>query len=354
MAFFGVLPEIPSFGSQFAKSIGAGVSKGVDLAAQLAGQSLMEQMKLSQKQKLIQSVKDKYETKKFGNSDGEGPSSDIDKKIKDLKGLSPSQEQTSGEVGDTELQKAEDFYTVGLDELGRFETEKAKLKSKQAAAKDKAKEASIDRSYEFNKDFIKSTTDSYKSFESDLKPRLMQLQNLNNEQLISPSSAKFLEIMNLPLGMLENPSNELYEKVSQDLLKGLPETYGNRILKVEVENYLKTIPRLVNSPEGRRMIASNALKLGEIKQAFYNEMRNVQQTAIDKNERLPRDFEQKVFENSLPRVQKLTKQFTELSSIKSVPKGTVPFFNPQGTVSFVPNDPEAMKWAEQNGGERVW
>ena len=41
-----------------------------------------------------------------------------------------------------------------------------------------------------------------------------------------------------------------------------------------------------------------------------------------------------------------------MSEIKSVPKGKVPFFAPNGTIQFVPK--EHVQWAIENGGKRIW
>lgn len=213
-------------------------------------------------------------------------------------------------------------------------------------------EGSIERSHKAHEPFIKETTQKYRSFETDTKPRLLQMQNIPDEDLTSPTQAVFLEAMGIPLGALENPSSELYSKLSLDLLKGLPETYGNRILKVEVDNFLKTIPSLLNSPEGRRMIASNMLKLGEMKEVFYNEMRRQQKGSLAGNKALPKDFEQEVFDQVKPRIDKINNEFVKMAEVKEVPKGTIPFFNPSGDIEFVPK--EHAQWAQENGGKRIW
>lgn len=214
--------------------------------------------------------------------------------------------------------------------------------------------ATADKSYEREKQFIEDTTSSYKAFETDTKPKLLQMQSIPKEQLVAPGAAAFLEAVGLPLGLLEDPSSELYSKLSLDLLKGLPETYGNRILKVEVDNFLRTIPALINSPDGRRMIASNILKLGEMKEAYYKEMRNQQLSALDQSKPYPKDFQQRIFDNVKPQLDRINNEFVQLSQLTSVPEGKVPFFNPQGTISFVDDDPKAVQWASQNGGKRIW
>lgn len=253
-----------------------------------------------------------------------------------------------------------DELAAAMDEAGippTYSNKYVENRRRQDENKIKSEENSlkkVDESFKAQKDFIDSTTQGYRGFKTDMEPRLKQMQQINSDDLISPSAAKFLEIMDIPLGVLENPSNELYSKLSQDLLKGLPETYGNRILKVEVDNFLKTIPTLLNSADGRRMIASNLLKLGEMKETFYNEMRNMQKQYLDTEKPLPKDFEQRVLDNTLPMINRLNQDFSQMSQIKSVPENTVPFFDPQGGISFVPNNPEALQWAATNGGRRIW
>ena len=211
----------------------------------------------------------------------------------------------------------------------------------------------VENAYKAQQDFIDDTTKSYKGFETEMKPRLLQMQKLaSDDQLVSPTAAVFLEALGIPLGALDDPSSELFNKLSQDLLKGLPETYGSRILKVEVDNFLKTIPQLTNSPEGRRMIASNMLKLGEMKEVYYNAMREKQRQYLDENKPLPRDFQQVIFDQVKPQIDRINNEFVQMSDVKSVPKNTIPFFSPNGEIEFVPK--EHAQWASENGGRRIW
>jgi len=213
-------------------------------------------------------------------------------------------------------------------------------------------ELAFDRSYTAQEPFMKEVTDKYKSFETEMKPRLLQMRNIPDEKLISPTGAVFLEQLGIPLGALEDPSSELYQKLSLDLLKGLPETYGNRILKVEVDNFLKTIPSLMNSPEGRRMIASNMLKLGEMKEVYYDAMRTKQREALDNRKPLAKDFQQDVFDQVKPQIDRINNEFVKMAEIKQVPPNTIPFFSPSGEIEFVPK--EHAQWAQENGGRRIW
>ena len=273
--------------------------------------------------------------------------------------------QASQPIDPDQLQRIQEVRSQpGFDELDEVDQyraltnagvskENAESEAKLTGMKLERAQKSFESAYKTQENFINETTDKYRAFETEMKPRLLQMQKvLSDEQLISPTAAVFLENMGIPLGALEDPSSELYQKLSLDLLKGLPEIYGNRIMKVEVDNFLKTIPSLLNSSEGRRMIASNMIKLGEMKEVYYNEMRKQQQASLDTNKPLPRDFQQRVFDQVKPQIDRINNEFVKMSEIKSIPKNTVLFFNPMGEIEFVPK--EDVQWAMENGGRRIW
>lgn len=248
-----------------------------------------------------------------------------------------------------------------MDEVDQYRTmidngvspELAEKESKLTGSKLDRRQKASESAYKAQEDFINQTTQSYRAFETETKPRLLQMQKLaSDDDLISPTASVFLDAMGVPLGALEDPSSELYNKLSLDLLKGLPESYGNRILKVEVDNFLKTIPSLLNSPSGRRMIASNFLKLGEMKEVYYNAMRQKQRESLDSDKPLPRDFQQSVFDQVKPQINRINEEFVKMSDIKHIPPNTIPFFTPDGQIKFVPKD--KAEWAQENGGRRIW
>lgn len=212
---------------------------------------------------------------------------------------------------------------------------------------DEATERKIDRSYERTKEFRDKTTSAYRSWNTDTQPRLLQMQILNDKNLASSSTVAFAESIGLPVSLFSNPDTELYDKLSHELLKGLPDTFGSRILKVEVDNFLRTIPTLDNSVDGRRRIIASSLKIGEMRKALYDEMRSLESEYEDQP--LPRDFEQKAVERAEPRMQQITKEFTELSKIRDTPAGHTLYFSPDSQAIWVPNTQEDRFQAEQNG-----
>jgi hypothetical protein len=364
-----VIPAGKNFGSEFGKALGGGFSSGVSSAlesaremkkigyqAELKKKEMAEQLKgntqiirhIEKERGLEEGSLDPYvNDPKMAETVSRPP-----KKTQSSQPIDPAQLKSIQEVRDNpEYEKANPLkkYQMLLD--NNVSRENAQSEADIAAKSETVATGKFDKAYKANENFINETTSKHSAFETETKPRLMQMQHIPSEEIISAPAAQFLEFMGIPLGAIDSPGSELYDKLSHDLLKGLPETFGNKILKVEVDNFLKTIPTLMNSVEGRRMIATNMLKLGEMKEVYYNEMRKQQQDYLEKGD-FPIDFQQKVFDQVKPQIDKLNNEFMKLSEIKHIPPGEIPFFDPNGDIVFVPQ--EHAEWATNQGGKRIW
>lgn len=341
-------PEAANLPPEFQKMAYEAKLKGLETA-----------QKLKSNEKTIRSIE-----KERGLEEGSLQDLIHDPKLAEQLTRTPKKTQASQPIDPEQLNIIQKVRSTpgydGMDEVDQYRAltnagvskENAEVESKLTGTKLERQQKGFESAYKAQEEFINDTTKSYKAFETDTKPKLMQMQHMPSEDIVGPTAAAFLDTLGIPLGALEDPSSELYQKLSFDLLKGLPETYGNRILKVEVDNFLKTIPSLLNSPEGRRMIASNMLKLGEMKEVYYNEMRKQQRDSLDNQKPLARDFQQNVFDQVKPQIERINKEFVKMSEIKSVPKDTIPFFGPTGEIEFVPK--EHAQWALENGGKRIW
>jgi hypothetical protein len=366
------LGQRENFGSRFGAALGAGIASGAEQGLKLAEirerEKKKKEFEKQERESIAKFMMDQYklDTKDLpADFQKEILKGEYTTKARELTANKPAKKTQASQPIDPEqlaiIQKVR--KTPGyddMDEVQQYRTltdagvskENSEAEAKLTGQQLERRQKAADTSYKSQEDFIHQTTDKYKSFEMDTKPRLMQMQKIaSDEQLVGPTSAAFLETLGIPLGALEDPSSELYQKVSLDLLKGLPETYGNRIMKVEVDNFLKTIPTLLNSPSGRRMLASNMLKLGEMKEVYYNEMRRQQKDLLDSGKIFPKDFQERVFDQVKPQIDRINDEFVKMSEIKSVPKDKIPFFY-NGQIKFVPK--EHAQWATENGGKRIW
>jgi len=173
----------------------------------------------------------------------------------------------------------------------------------------KEEERKAEWEYTQHKDFRKEVTENYRdALETDM--RLNRMAELNNTgQLTAPATAVLLDKLGLPVSILGNPDSEEFDKLSKDLLKNIRTYFGARINVVEVENFLKTIPSLMNSQEGRSRVISNLKMLLEPRKLMFDEYRRIREERLQQGKPLPIDLEESVIEGIKPQLDELSQRF---------------------------------------------
>lgn len=107
--------------------------------------------------------------------------------------------------------------------------------------------------------------------------RLDRMKELSDKGGVStPAMVKTLDTLGLPIGILANPDTEEYRKLETDFIREARDIFpGGRITNYEIQSYLKTIPGLMNSPEGRDVIIRNRKLLNEAKKVRYDEYKKI-------------------------------------------------------------------------------
>lgn len=183
---------------------------------------------------------------------------------------------------------------------------------------DEADDKSFDKAGDYE-DKILSDYSAYRR-DSDVLSQMMSLADKGN--LPNPLLAQALESMGFPIGALKNPDAEQFDKLSQELVKNISGTYGNRILKVEVDNFLKTIPTLMNSEEGKKRLIRQWEIINEGKKAKYDAYRELQKEFPKK---LPKDYKFRAQDIADKKLDQLSKEFRSIGLEQNrvkVPKGT--------------------------------
>lgn len=164
--------------------------------------------------------------------------------------------------------------------------------------------------------------------------RFDRLEELNEGgKLTAPGMASFLDAFGIPLGVLNNPDSEEFDKLSKDLLKGVSSFFPGRINIVEVENFLKTIPTLMNSEDGRRRVINNLKALYSPTKIRYDVARELTKG----KKRLPHDLPELVRDASEPKIDQLAIQF-KLANLPPQPEGTALMWTPGGRAIYVPRN----------------
>jgi len=109
---------------------------------------------------------------------------------------------------------------------------------------------------------------------SDLRLTKM-IKKAESGKLSTPMMIKTLDYFGIPLSVLNNPSTEEYAKLENDYVRDVSSIFPGAIKNFEIESYLKTIPRLLNSDEGKLLVAKNLQLINKAKTIKYEAMKNI-------------------------------------------------------------------------------
>lgn len=134
-----------------------------------------------------------------------------------------------------------------------------------------------------------------------------RLEELSHEgKLDTPGYVEFLNRIGLDIPALMNPESQEFEKIAQSFTRNAKNYYGGRVSNFEIQQFLKTIPNLSQSPQGRARVIANLKYLNRAKGEHFKTLREV----IKENEGIPPfDLEEQVYERKSPRLDKLAEQF---------------------------------------------
>jgi hypothetical protein len=165
------------------------------------------------------------------------------------------QELTQGELQEL---SATSLRSISKEQQPVFEKEADKLEAKRVS------ELATDISNDFQ---------AAKS--EDMRLDRMEVLD-EGENLSTPLMVKSLQALGLPLGVLSNPDSEEFAKLEAEFLRDVRQVFpGGRITNYEIQAYLKGIPNLMNSSEGRKAIIRNRRLINDGKKVRYNAYKDI-------------------------------------------------------------------------------
>jgi hypothetical protein len=148
----------------------------------------------------------------------------------------------------------------------------------------------------------------------DSQMRLDRMSVLNDrgkipDSLINSALKAFsLGGYGIDLTSLAGADAEEFDKISSDFLKDAKKIFGSRLTDTDVRMFLKTVPTLTQSPEGRRRLIHNLSLLNKASKARYEAATNI----IKENGGYrPIDFEIQLDERSRGLIDNISKEFTQ-------------------------------------------
>jgi len=123
--------------------------------------------------------------------------------------------------------------------------------------------------------YIQETIDAYKGAREEAAVLGQMKQLVDRGKLITPALNKLMNLAGVPLGVLDNPDVENFDKLSNYLTRGISKYFPGRINVIEFQNFLRQIPTLQNSERGKKVIINNLEKMEELKFLEYNTMAEI-------------------------------------------------------------------------------
>lgn len=288
-----ILPNQPSFGAQLGTSLGQGLS--------MLAQSKIGEIQLQKKAKAWEGIGLDPQMANFIVQQPEWLQKEL---VGRLEGLGQPQGQ--------QLPRAQDAaqpITGQVDEaIQPSGMTIGKSKSQREEEAKKFKETK-----EFRKEIISAKKES-RSIINDLD-RLEELSA--SGKLDTPGYVEFLKRSGLDIPALTSPESEEFAKIQQGFLKNAKQYFGGRVSNYEVEQFLKTIPSLSQSPEGRQRVIANLKRIARGADEYYKAYEDV----IRENKGVPPyDVEEQVERKVEKRLDRIYEEFKK-DFAKPVPKG---------------------------------
>jgi len=235
----------------------------------------------------------------------------------------------------------EDGQGTDISKLGLTEDQAIKLAQLEMA---KGKETAREKASRFKetKEVRKDILETEKSAQENAM-RYDRMQKLNDKGTLIPGAFNAaLKKFGLDIESLKNPDSQEFEKLSVDMLKNARQIFGSRVTNFEVQMFLKAIPNLSQSQEGRNRVLRNLKIMNEGNFLRAKEMRSI----IKENNGVPPyDLAEQIQERVGPELDKLSKEFTtdvpaETVETKeqNIPIGSVKVQSPSGEMGYIPQE----------------
>lgn len=125
-------------------------------------------------------------------------------------------------------------------------------------------------------------------------------------KLSTPLMVKTLDYLGIPLGVLHNPDTEQYKKLESDFVKDVTNLFPGTIKNFEIESFMKTIPSLMNSDEGKVLVADSLMLMDEAKIIKYDAMKEILK---ENNGVVPRNLDMAVNDRTRDQMQDIKEKF---------------------------------------------
>ena len=265
----------PSVGQRFGSALGEGLSSGLQLLLQSKLQRMGEREKLSQLQSIL------------GGSDVPGQDIEVDF-------LDSARPQTPF--------RAEDLTDAQVLAINQLDPKMGALLQNQKTAAGREVGSKFKETKEIRKEILNQSKAAKEN-----NTRLDRMGKLNKSgKLINPLYNATLKKLGMDVAALKNPDSQEFDKLSNDMFKNIREIFGNRINVIEIQTFLKTIPTLSQTQEGRSRVIRN-LKL--LNRGAQERLKAMKEITKENRGVPPYDIGEQIEERISPELDKMSAEF---------------------------------------------
>jgi hypothetical protein len=190
-----------------------------------------------------------------------------------------------------------------------------------------------------SKEYIDTITDQWQKNFTNMA-ELKSLEELSNKGDVGTFKNRILTMAGWDPSLFTNPTEDIIQKVSNDLLPGGLSAYSGmgRVMQAEIGAMIKTLPSLIQTPEGRITIIKLLHAKGMILNSEYDAMNQLRLQYQGKIR--PDDFRLRVLEKAKPLMEAYQEKMHQIlapgsPTLKSM-EGKVAMFNTRGERMLVP------------------
>ncbi len=212
-------------------------------------------------------------------------------------------------------QRAEAYNAAGLTPQANTDLSQANSLENQAIAQEKLQRADERETRKETQKYVDKILDSYQGAKTS-EAILGQMEELSGKgNLSTPAMNTLLNKIGIPIGILNNPDSEEFDKLANTLTRDIQKFYGARILASEFQNFLKQIPTLNNSPEGRKRIIDN---LNTMLNPAKFEYEAYKQIIRENGGKRPPDLRERVMDRMEPLLDQWATEFKQSTQSKDI------------------------------------
>jgi hypothetical protein len=176
------------------------------------------------------------------------------------------------------------------------------LKEKQIKQKE------TEAAWKYSKQDIEDITKGSKQAKEFIQD-LNRMQDIEKEgQINTPFWNELLKRSGFDIPALKDPGSQEFDKIAANFQRMARSIYGARISNFEISQFLRTIPDLSQTPEGRKRIIANLKRINRGAIEYFKTMRQI----IKENKNIPPyDLRIEIEHKIGKRLKKITQQFKE-------------------------------------------